>query len=387
MATKPTVTIQFRQLATTLIERSQRGTAVLFLTDDSVTDGAKIFIYKNIAQVNTAYDDFFFNETEAGDDGKIDIDTKKKDAYQHIVNCFAAGPYEVVAIFAKDYNSLGTFTEALLSVRKQGWVVAPEDDDANDMQTQLASWIKSMEKEGLSFKGIGYEPGQDCKHYVYFNQTGTDRDGNPVKTGQLLAYLAGILASCNCTRSVTNYKIAALASCVEVKEDSKPLDEAISGAITKGQLVITNDDGGVKIVTGINSLTTLNGNTETEDMQYIETVEAMDLIRDDIRDVFINTYQGSFKNNYMNQMLFIGSVNEYFDRLAAEDILDSEFDNAAAIDIEAQRNAWLGVGKQEAAEWDEDTIKKMSFKRTVFVAADIKVLNCMENLHFVVTLE
>ena len=41
-------------------------------------------------------------------------------------------------------------------------------------------------------------------------------------------------------------------------------------------------------------------------MQYIETVEAMHLIKDDIKNVFKNTYQGKFKNKYNYQMLLIG---------------------------------------------------------------------------------
>ena len=86
-------------------------------------------------------------------------------------------------------------------------------------------------------------------------------------------------------------------------------------------------------------------------------------------------------------MLFIGAVNEYFDRLAAEDVLDREFDNKADIDVDAQRSAWMGTGKAEAEEWDENMVRKMSFKRTVFIAANIKILNCMENLKFTITME
>lgn len=380
MATKPTVTIQFKQLATTLIQRSERGTAVLFLKDSSIKDeSTKSFVYRNIAQVNSDYDGNYY-DTE-GKEPAVDegAKTDKKRNLDLVKQCFASAPYEVIAIFAKDYTKIAPFTEKLLSMRKQGWVCVPETDDNDNMQTDLASWIKSMEKDGLSFKGLGYEKDQDCMHYVYFNQKAIDKDGVEKKPGDLLAYLVGVLAGCNCTRSVTNYKLSELSSCEEV--------ENIDTAISEGQLVITNDDGGVKIVTGINSLTTLNGNTATEDMQYIETVEAMDLIRDDIRDVFVNTYQGSFKNKYMNQMLFIGSVNEYFDSLAGEDILDSEFNNKAEIDVEAQRSAWMGTGKSEAAEWDDDTVKRRSFKRTVFIAANIKILNCMENLKFTVTME
>lgn len=367
MATKPTVTIQFKQLATTLIQRSERGTAVLFLADSTVDEEVKTFVYRNVSQVNSDYDNNFYDDETHK--------TERQKTLKHIKNCFASAPYEVIVIIAKDYSKLSAFTNPLLAMRKQGWVTAPDDT----LKEDLASWVKSMEKDGLSFKVLGNKSGVDCKHYVYFSQAATSSNGEALTDVEMFPYLVGILAGCNCTRSVTNYKLSELSSCEEVED----IDEAI----TSGQLVITNDDGGVKIVTGINSLTTLNGNTATEDMQYIETVEAMDLIRDDIRDVFVNTYQGSFKNKYMNQMLFIGSVNEYFDSLAGEDILDSEFNNKAEIDVEAQRSAWMGTGKAEAAEWDDDTVKRRSFKRTVFVAANIKILNCMENLKFTVTME
>ena len=78
-------------------------------------------------------------------------------------------------------------------------------------------------------------------------------------------------------------------------------------------------------------------------MQYIETVEAMDLIRDDIKSVFKETYQGKFKNKYKYQMLFVGAVRQYYSQLAGEDILDDEYDNTAEIDINAQRSAGLAL--------------------------------------------
>ena len=67
-------------------------------------------------------------------------------------------------------------------------------------------------------------------------------------------------------------------------------------------------------------------------------------------------------------------------------MLDREYDNVADIDVEAQRSAWLGTGKSEAAEWDDDKVKKMAFKRSVFIAANIKILGSMENLKFTVNM-
>ena len=144
----------------------------------------------------------------------------------------------------------------------------------------------------------------------------------------------------------------------------------------------------VRILSGCNSLTTTNGTTATEDMMYIETVEAMNLISDDIRATFRETYLGNYRNNLDNQMLFIAACNAYFRELSrvGTDVLDREYDNLADINVEEQRSAWLGTGKAEAAEWDDDKVKKMAFKRSVFILADIKILGSMENLKFTVNM-
>ena len=194
-----------------------------------------------------------------------------------------------------------------------------------------------------------------------------------MKAVDYLPNLLGIIASCNVTKGCTNFLCSDLSNVDEVED--------IDLSVSEGQLVLTNDIGGVRIVTGINSLTSLNGNTNTEDMQYIETVEA------DIRIVFKTTYQGKFRNKYKYQMLFIGAVNQYYSQLANEDILDDEFDNKAEIDVTEQRSAWLGTGKSEAADWDDDKVRRMAFKRSLFIASNIKVLGSMENLKFTVTLE
>lgn len=481
MATRPTIDINFKQLATTLIERSERGTAILLL-NDSTKKGVTTKIYKTIADI----DESLYTAVNL----------------KHIKSCMAYAPYEVVVI-SSDSNSFSTYASEILKARSTGWIAAagagneektitkmydlgkevnelgvtytgtdiwsndkaitidyngttfttalkiqenckidfvlPKSGKltlatysktpgnkqllidgiavainekgltdtitltleagehtitrgANDaqlfglvfeymesqIQSDIASWIKSQENAGRTYKAVGTVSGNDCKHYVYFDQTCYDNDGNEVSAVDYLPNLLGILASCNVTKGCTNFLCSDLSKVTEVEDIDK--------AVSDGQLVLTNDIGGVRIVTGCNSLVSLNGNTATEDMQYIETVEAMDLIRDDIRTVFKTTYQGKFRNKYKYQMLFIGAVNQYYSQLAKEDILDDEFDNKAEIDVAEQRSAWLGTGKEEAADWDDDKVKRMAFKRSVFLASNIKVLGSMENLKFTVTL-
>ncbi len=353
MATRPNIEILFRQLATTLITRSERGTAILLL-NDSTKETLRVNEYKNVAEVNEK--DY------------------SADNLKYIKACMAFAPYEVVVI-ANNSTTFADYANAIAIARPSGWIGSPVEE----MQDDIASWIKSEEKATHSYKAIGTHKNNDCMHYVYFDQDCYGIDGDEITAVSYIPSLLGLLASCNVEKGCTNYLLPDLNLVDEVED--------IDAAIKAGQFVLTNDIGGVRVVTGINSLTSTNGSTATEDMQYIETVETMDMIRDDIRDVFKNTYQGRFKNKYKNQALFIGAVCAYFDALAYEDILDEEFTNIAEVDIAEQRAAWIASGKTEAADWDDETVKRRSFKRNVFLSGNIKVTNCMENLHFLVTLE
>ena len=51
MATKPTIEINFKQLATSLVKRSERGTAILLL-NDSTTKGIMTKVYKTVVDID-----------------------------------------------------------------------------------------------------------------------------------------------------------------------------------------------------------------------------------------------------------------------------------------------------------------------------------------------
>ena len=123
----------------------------------------------------------------------------------------------------------------------------------------------------------------------------------------------------------------------------------------------------------------------TEDMKDIIIIESMDLITDDIRETF-KEWIGRYKNKYDNQVLFFSSVNSYFRQLVREDILDAEYNNKAEVDIEAQRLAWTSVGKTEVEDMTEEEVKKLTFKKTVFMLGDIKILNAVEDFKFTINM-
>lgn len=353
--TMPNVDVVFRQYAASFITRSQRGIAILVVRD--ATAGTGYAMYNSLAEVN---------------DGDYTATNM-----QYIKDVFAFAPWRVAVIrIAAD----GDFADAaaVITAKRQlrtGWITIA-DMTAED-SSDLASWIKSQELAKKYYKAITYKAAvTDSRHIVNFYNDGvTFADVRGTKTGEAyLPSLLGILASCNVTRGATFYKAANLKEVTEVADND--------AAVASGKFILVNDYDTPKVAVGINSLTTTNGSTLTEDMKYIETVEAMDLIADDIRDVFLNEYAGNYRNSYDNQILFISAVNYYLRGLARDNILDPAYDNKSGVDVAEQRAAWVGSGKVEAEEWPDDKVRRMAFKRTVFLAGDIKILGSMEHLTF-----
>lgn len=360
MAVKlPSINILFQQLAGTFVERSERGIAILIVRDDTEGTGKTYFRYGDATQVE---------KTEF-----------KEENVQFIKDALYFGPLRVSVVKVPSTGKLADALGILVKQEQTGWITVCAGTEQD--WTDLSSWIKARDAEQKSWKAVCYKAkAPDCMHVVNFSNekvTFTDRRGE-VTGEQYTPSLAGLLAACNVQRGATNHLCGNLTT-VEVPDDP-------DAEVGKGNFILLNVDDQVRVGVDVNSLTTVDGKTKTEDMKYIETVEAMDLIRDDIAKTFRDTYMGMYKNSTSNQMLFLAAVNEYFRQLGLENVLDPEHDNTAGVDVESQRSAWIGSGKEEAADWDDATVISTPFKRDLFLAGDVKILGSMANLIFVVTL-
>lgn len=361
--TMPNIDVTFKQLAASLVDRSERGYAILIVRDD--TD--KTFNYKEYSLL-TDVDEADYTATN----------------YQYIEDIFAFAPYKVcvVRIDATGSPSAPAITTAfplVLENVKTGWITIA--DGAADDFTALISWVKSQIALKKTYKAVVYNAATapDEKHIVNFTNTKVVfNDSRDEETGEKYCpSLIGILAKCNVTRGSNYFKCSNLVRVTEVADRNV--------ALAAGKFILIND-GDVKIARGINSLTTTNGTTATEDMKEIEVVEAMDLMLDDISDTFKNTYLGNYKNKYDNQILFISAVNGYFKNLSGTDVLDSEYSNLCDINVEAQRAAWVAAGTTEAAEWTDLQVRLNTYKRSLFLTANVKILQSMVDLNFVINL-
>lgn len=356
--TMPTIDITFKQLANTLIARSERGIAILIVRDE--TD--ETFTIKNYKSLQA-----------------LSLDQTKYTTanYQAAVDVLTFAPSELYVVRIDEDGTIADATAIIESNVKTGWVTIA-DGTSTDFGS-IVTWIKAKEANSQTYKGIVFNATTpNCKHVVNFvNTKVVFKDTRGEQTGDAyLPSLLGILAGCNVSRGATYYDCSNLASVVEVANNAT--------AVAAGQFILVNDFDTVKVAVGVDSLTTTDGINTTEDMKYIDIVEVMDMIHDDIEQVFKNEYLGKYKNSYDNQVLFISAVNTYYKELAANDILDPDYNNVADVDVASQRAAWVASGKTEAEGWTEEEVKNRPYRRNVYLAGDIKVLGAMENIKFTI---
>jgi hypothetical protein len=359
--TQPKIEVIFKQLALSAVNRGARGRVGLIIFDD--TD--KTFTTKTY---------------KLSSEVEVDNALYTVENAQFIKDCFIGIPASVTVIRADKID--GNIADALTIVKglRLDWIGTASEVVTD--QTAVSSFIKEQEALKKQFKSVVFNPSTtaDCKHVVTLaNSKVTFTDNRGEKTGnEYVPSLLGIFAGLALNRSATYLQLNNLKSVVEEAD--------IDTSIQAGKLVLFNDDTDiVKISTAVNSLITLDINN-TADMTKIEVIEIMDLMYYDIVATFKNSYVGKYKNKTDYQYLFLSAVNSYFETLEGLDLLDNLYDNKAKIDVEAVRLAWLSVGKVEAETWTEEQVIANAFKNQIFLTADVKILQAMEGLKFVINM-
>lgn len=274
-----------------------------------------------------------------------------------VVSIFDGKAVEVLLF--EHANALETYVDVLNELHFD-WMVS---DSAED-QTTVATYC--VERELFA---CVYNVAKDDMSVVNFtNPSVTKTDGTVFDALEYLPTIAGVLAGCPYSKSVS-YKIFNDLKSVKMPE------------ITKGALILYNDEDGIRFASPVNSLVTLGTNI-TEDMKSICIVEGMRRLKKDIIYAFRSAYKGNYKNSYDNQCLLICAVKAYLKELARMEILDPSYDNTCDVDIEYQREKWIASGKDEAEinALSDQEIRELSYKDMVFLKLDVKFLNAMEGL-------
>lgn len=349
----PEIKIEFVSKAVSAIQRSQLGIVALILKDDTQT-----------AQTVT------LNSVE-----EVESTQWSAENFQYLQQAFMGTPSKIIVEVLPTAST--DYTDALdrLNNKRFNYLAIPGIDALDT--TAIATWVKSnRDNEGKTFKAV--LPNEDADHEGIINFTASDIvvGEDTFTASEYTARVAGVLAGLPFSRSATYYVFPEIDSVVAVADPD--------AAVEAGEFILIDDGEKVKVGRAVNSLTTTTGE-KTEDFKSIRVVEVMDLIKDDIRTTFENNYVGKLGNTYDNQVLFISAVNAYFDGLEGDEILDPSFDNVSFVDTAAQRLAWESIGT-DTTTWDEQEVKEKSFKRKVFLAGNIKIVDAMEDLDFVISI-
>lgn len=346
----PDISISFSSLASTAIQRSQRGIVALILKDDTGAFSEKV--YGTVDEVQSA--------------------DWTPENYQYIKDTFLGAPLKVIVerldTTATDYSA----ALATLANRIWNYLAVPGIVSA-DVST-ISDWIISERTSGKTFKGVLPSSASDSEGVINFTTEGIVVGANTYTASDYTARIAGILAGLPLTRSVTYYELTEVDS---ITESATPDDD-----IDAGQLILINGGDKIKIARGVNSLQTTTPD-KGDDWKKIKIIEGHDLVHDDITNTFDDSYVGQVNNDYDNQAIFVATVNAYLKKIQG-DVLDPNSTNNVGIDISAQRNAWEDSGT-DTSTWSDQKVKETAFGSKVFLQGTLKFVDAMEDLSMVIT--
>ena len=145
------------------------------------------------------------------------------------------------------------------------------------------------------------------------------------------------------------------------------------------------DGNGVKIARACNSLHTFTTDVG-QDFRYIKIVEAADMITDDIRDTFKNSYVGKVINDYNHKMLFIAAIHVYFRNLKGN-VLDDSPTAVNTVDIdEAAQKDYAILHGDDVTKMTVQQIREYNTGTQVLLAGRITPVNAMEDLRITFTM-
>ena len=342
----PSVIINFKETASSVIKRGERGIVALMLKDS--VDEIEYHEVLIVADIHPTLNEFNREQIELALMG------------------YQTTPKKVLAVIIPSEASCEialTYLEAL----KWDYLAIPEITEEEVLS--VANWIKSSDK-----KAKVVLPHCKADHETVINFTSDEivTETRAYSTAEYCSRIAGLLAGTPMTISAT---YAPLNEVVDFERKTKvEMDEAINN----GELILYHDGEKVKLARAVNSLVTITQD-KGESFKKIKIVDAMHMIHDDIKKVAEDSYLGKYTNSYDNKCLLVTAIQAYLDQLVLDGILDKSYENKVYIDIDSQTAYLKSIGV-DVESLDEQALKEYNTKDNVFLASNIKILDAIEDI-------
>ncbi|MDD6127436.1 MAG: phage tail sheath C-terminal domain-containing protein [Veillonellaceae bacterium] len=382
----PSVNIAFTEAGIEAIERSQRGIVALILEEPAATITELLAGYKDGDEDIPAIENPFTVYTS--DDIPEKLTDDNKDYIRKTLLGYQTTPYRVKVYLQPTVakaegeetdpnDSADKFAKTLdmLATDRWDYLAIPT---ITDKQTEsVGTWLKTnRENKFKRSKVVLPNYSGDYEGIINFTNSFIKTAAKEYTTAQYTPRIAGLIAGTPMTISATYAPLSEVIDC-----DKHTIDEN-DEKVNKGEFFIWFDGEKFKMSRAMNSLvTTTQGKLEA--YQTIKSVDAMDMIYDDIKRTAQDSYIGKYTNDYDNKKLLISAIYGYFRELENARILQKGY-SVVDIDAEAVKTYQLKHGlytKDELAKMTTDEIKQLDTKKQVYLNAKIRILDAMEDIH------
>lgn len=346
----PNINIVFTTQAASVITRSEKGIVALIVRDTAENGG---HILTNSTQIPKG------------------LGIENKDYIGRAFIGYVNQPRKVIIYVLPE--SAENLTEALKYFETQtfDYLVGPPNITTSEC-TSIVTWIKSQRTLGFTQKAVLPDTAADSEGIVNFTTDTINNGQKEFTTAEYCSRIAGLIAGTPITISCT------YASLPEVFEINRLTLEEMDTAIGAGKFILLHDGEKVKVGRGINSLQTITQD-KGEAFKKIKIVEAVDMIRSDIKKTVQDNYIGKYSNSYDNKCLLLAAIKGYFSGLENDGILERDT-SVVEIDMEAQENYLKSIGK-DISTMTEQEIKTASTGDKVFLSAKISILDAIEDIN------
>ncbi len=239
----------------------------------------------------------------------------------------AGGNSGIAALANQDYvDAMAAFEAQELNL------FALDCPGAADLRTAVAGWISRIRTEGKGVMAVlggtasddqtpatGNARSEALNHEGIVNVVvSAVLDGVTYPSGDVAAYVAGIIAGQKLAESIT-YAPTPF-------EDVTPrlTHTQVVEALGSGSLVLVHDGRKVKVEQGINTLTVLREG-QVRRWKKIKAIRVMDAINADLLAAASDGYIGRVPNNADGQAALLGAIKNYLAVLAGSGIIDSDY--------------------------------------------------------------
>lgn len=349
----PNINILFRELAKTVEDRSDNGIVALVLE----TNG-------NMNVKEFAPDDDI--------DESIATDAKKQ------INMALMGgrekPQKVICYFCKSgYEDLDTALSEL--EMRQFDYLAFGSALEEEQKIMVQNWIEEMRELGKKVKAVLPNTAADSEAIINYTTESVTAGEDTYTATTYCSRIAGLLAGTPITMSATYTVLEDAEDCTRLKRSE------LDSKINSGEFVVFKDGDVVRAARAVNSF---NKVTKEKSAQYkkIKMINLMDRVSTDLATTIKNNWVGQYANTYSNKCLLVSACQEYLNDLVQRVILSK-----ATIEIDVEGNKkYLEEHEVETVNMKEDEIKQANTGEHVFLKAEIKMIDAMEDFEINITI-